>query len=57
MAQTAKVNWTSLSVVMEAGTPKLAIQPATKVSAQAVAVEERGNTSTQRVDWSITVMT
>ena len=56
-AQTAEVNWTPLSIVTVAGTPKRAIQPATKASAQAVAVvEERGITSTQRVDLSMKVM-
>ena len=57
-AQTAEVKCTPLSVVMEAGTPNLAIQPAMKVSAQAVAVVEvMGNTSTQQVDLSMTVIT
>ena len=56
-AQTAEVNWTPLSVVTVAGTPKRPIQPATNASAQAVAVvEERGITSTQRVDLSMKVM-
>ena len=44
--QTAEVNCTPLSVVMTAGTPNLEIQPATRASAQAVAVvEDRGITS------------
>ena len=50
MVQTAKVNWTPLSVVMEAGTPNLDTHPATKASAQAVAVvEDSGKTSTHTV--------
>ena len=56
--QTAEVNWTPLFVVMAAGTPNLEIQPATKVSVQAVAVVEvRGTTSTHLVDLSIMVIT
>ena len=51
MVQAAKVNCNPLLVVMEAGTPNWAIQPATKASAQAVAVvEDNGKTSTQRDD-------
>ena len=58
MVQTAEVNWTPLSVVMEAGTPNLDTHPATKASAQAVAVvEDSGKTSTHRVDQSMMVIT
>ena len=56
-SHTADVNWTPLSVVMVAGTPNLDIQPATRASAQAVAVvEDRGTTSTHLVLLSIMVM-
>ena len=52
------VNWTPLSVVMTAGTPNIAIQPATRVSVQAVAViEERGITSIHLVVLSIMAIT
>ena len=56
--QVADVNWTPLSVVMSAGTQNLEIQPATKASAQAVAVvEESGMTSIHLVVWSMNVIT
>ena len=56
--QTAEVNCTPLSVVMMAGTPKRAIQPATKASAQATAVvEAKGMTSTHLVVLSMMVIT
>ena len=46
MLHTADVNCTPRSVVMMAGTPNREIHPATKASAQAVAVVEmRGSTS------------
>ena len=58
MAQTAEVNRTPLSVVMEAGTPNRALQPATKASAQVVTVvEDKGFTYTQLVDLSMMVIT
>ena len=56
--QTAEVNCTPLSVVMTAGTPNLEIQPATRASAQAVAVvEDRGITSIHLVVLSTMVST
>ena len=56
-AHTAEVNCTPLSVTMTAGTPKREIHPATRASAQAVAVvEERGIASTHLVERSIIVM-
>ena len=57
-AQTAEVNCTPLSVVMTAGTPNLEIHPATRASAQTVAVvEDNGITSTHLVDLYIIVIT
>ena len=57
-SHTADVNWTPLYVLMAASTPNLDIQPATRASAQAVAiVEDRGTTSTHLVLLSIMVMT
>ena len=57
-SQTAEVNWTTLSVVMTAGTLNLDIHLDTRASAQADAVvEESRTTSTHLVLLSIIVMT
>ena len=53
-SHTADMNWTPLSLVMAAGTPNLDFQPATRASAQAVAViEDMGTTSSHLVVLSV----